>query len=70
MTDLTINDLEIIEAYRLIEEKVYRVRVKGTKIIFNVHADERREALDKALKMAKTIGLSEEIVKIIKSKQT
>lgn len=44
-------ELEIIEEYYQINVKRYRIRVKGSKIIFNVTAESEHEAIDKARRM-------------------
>jgi hypothetical protein len=44
-------ELEIVEAYKLLGEPRFRVRVKGTKLVINVHALSEEEALEKARKI-------------------
>lgn len=41
-------DLEIVEEYILMGERRYRVKVKGAKLVVNVAAGSREEALRKA----------------------
>jgi hypothetical protein len=44
-------ELEVIESYKLMGEPRFRVRVKGTRMVINVHALNEEEALKKARKM-------------------
>ncbi len=44
-------ELEIVESYRLLGEPRYRVKVKGTNLVINVHALSEDEALEKAKKI-------------------
>ncbi len=55
-------DLEILERYVFLGQPRYRVRLKETNILFNVNAISDDEALEKALEMARKIGLSREVV--------
>jgi len=55
-------DLEILESYVFLGQSRYRVRLKGTNILFNVNAISDDEALEKALEMARKIGLNKEVL--------
>ncbi len=55
-------DLEILERYVFLGQSRYRVRLKETNILFNVNAISDDEALEKALEMARKIGLNREVV--------
>ncbi len=70
MTSIKREQLEVIEVYRFLGEKVYRVRIRDTNIVFNIQADSSEEALDKALKMANSIGLTSEVVEAIKTRKS
>ena len=50
-------ELELIETYELVGEKRYRFRIKGTKIVVNVAAENESEAVEKALKLIKDLEL-------------
>ena len=50
-------EFEIIESYTLFGKKRWRVRVKGTKIVFNVVANDENEAIEKAKKWAEELEL-------------
>ena len=41
-------EFEVIEEYLLEGEHRFRIRVRGTKLVFNLHANTREEALNKA----------------------
>lgn len=55
-------DLEILERYVFLGQSRYRVRLKETNILFNVNAISDDEALEKALEMARKIGLNKEVL--------
>ncbi len=50
-------ELEIIEDYIQHGTRRFRVRVKGTKYIINVRAENAEEAINKAKKMAEKLGI-------------
>lgn len=50
-------ELEIIEDYIQHGARRFRIRVKGTKYILNVRAENAEEALNKAWKMAEKLGI-------------
>ena len=52
MGDLTVLELELIEVYELLGEKRFRFRVKGSKIVINVSAEDLEEARKKAADIA------------------
>ena len=54
-------EFEILEEYELFGEKRFRVRIKGTKIVLNVSAENNEEAIRKAKELVKKIRLSEVI---------
>ncbi|HIQ03852.1 MAG TPA: hypothetical protein EYH40_05490 [Desulfurococcales archaeon] len=58
-------EYEIIEEYEVSGQKRFRVRVKNTRIIFNVSASNPNEALEKAKKLAEEIELPRYIDKYI-----
>ncbi len=41
-------ELEVVESYKMLGEPRFRVKVKGTNIVINVHASSEEEALKKA----------------------
>lgn len=41
-------------------EKRYRVKIKDTNIVFNVHAENSDEAIEKTLELIQKVGLTEE----------
>lgn len=51
-------DFEVIEEYIRHGRRVFRVRYKGSKLIFNVTAESEEEALSKARRMAERIQAS------------
>lgn len=50
-------ELEVVEEYMLLGEPRYRVRVKGTNLVINVHASSREEALEKARRIAESLSV-------------
>ena len=48
---------EVIEEYELQGEKRFRVRVKGTILVFNVRASSPEEAVGKAKRIMQEMGL-------------
>ncbi|MCD6113763.1 MAG: hypothetical protein J7J78_00490 [Thermoprotei archaeon] len=54
-------EFEILEEYELLGERRFRVRIKGTKIVLNVSAENNEEAIRKAKELVKKIRLSEVI---------
>ena len=58
-------EYEIIEEYEIAGQKRFRVRVKNTRIIFNVTANNPDEALEKAKKLAEEIELPRYIDKYL-----
>jgi len=54
-------ELEILEEYELLGEKRFRVKIKGTKIVLNVSAENNEEAIKKAKELIKKIRLDEVI---------
>lgn len=54
------SELKILESYELFGELRYRVCVQGTNIVVNVKASNPEEALDRALEILSSIGLSDE----------
>ncbi len=61
-------DLEILEVIILMGEKRYRVRIKDTNIVFNVHADDKDEAIGKTMELIKRVGLTDEVLSKLKSR--
>ena len=61
-------DLEILERYVFLGQSRYRVRLKETNILFNVNAISDDEALEKALEMARKIGLNKEVLDEIRGR--
>ena len=55
-------ELEILERYVFLGQSRYRVRLKKTNIVFNVNAISDEEALEKALEIARKIGLNKEVI--------
>ncbi len=53
-------DLEVIEVLLFMGEKRYRVKIKDTNIVFNVHAENSDEAIEKTLELIQKVGLTEE----------
>lgn len=60
--------LEIIEEYELLGEKRYRLRIKGTNVIINVHANSNEEAVEKARHILQEMGLLEEVKRLQSSR--
>ena len=58
------DDFEVIEEYELMGEKRFRLRLKGTNIVFNVAADNRDKAVEKALEIARRLEIEKVIDKI------
>lgn len=54
-----MSELEILEKYELLGETRFRVRIKGTKIVLNVRAKNKEEALEEAKKMMERVKLNE-----------
>ncbi len=54
-------EFEILEKYELLGEKRFRVKIRGTKIILNVSAENNEEALRKAKELVRKIKLDEVI---------
>jgi hypothetical protein len=54
------SELKILESCELFGELRYRVCVQGTNIVVNVKASNPEEALDRALEILSSIGLSDE----------
>jgi len=54
-------EFEILEEYELLGERRFRVRIKGTKIVLNVSAENNEEAIRKAKELVKKIRLDEVI---------
>jgi len=50
-------ELEVVESYTLLGERRWRIRVGGTRIVLNVAAPTREEALRKAEEMLSRVGL-------------
>ena len=61
---MTREDFEVIEEYELMGEKRFRVRLRGTNIVFNVSASNRDEAIAKALEMAKNLEIERVVEKL------
>ncbi len=49
--------LEVIEEYIIEGKKRFRVRVKGTNIVFNVSANSPNEAASRAAELALKLGI-------------
>ncbi len=64
--DIPLRDLVIVEKYVFLNEKRYRIRVKGTNIVFNVKADNDEEALEKTANLIRTTGLTKDIIESIR----
>lgn len=58
----------IIEKYVFLGTNRYRVQIIGTNIVFNVKALTEEEALEKALKLAEKIGLTNEHIEKLQSR--
>lgn len=56
-------NLQLIERYEMLGETRYRLRVKETNIVLNVKALSEEEAYEKALRMLRDLGLSDEVIK-------
>ncbi|MET1160744.1 MAG: hypothetical protein ABWW65_07275 [Thermoprotei archaeon] len=65
---LSKGNLRIIERYNFLGITRYRIYVVGTNIVFNVQAHSDEEAIEKALELAKKMGLTDEVVEAIKEK--
>jgi uncharacterized OsmC-like protein len=63
---VTKKDLEVTEKITVMNETRFRVRVKGTRIVFDVHALNEEEALEKAVELAKTISLEDRIINALR----
>lgn len=57
MSTNTEVELELIEEYRINDEHRFKLKVKGTNIIFNVAADDLGEAVNKVIKMMKDLKM-------------
>ncbi len=58
------DDFEVIEEYELMGEKRFRLRLRGTNIVFNVAAEDREKAVEKALELARRLEIEKVIDKI------
>mgnify|MGYP000619078820 CR=1 FL=1 len=58
-------EYEVIEEYEISGQKRFRIRVKNTRIIFNVTASDPEEAIEKAKKLAEEIELPRYIDKYL-----
>ena len=58
------DDFEVIEEYELMGEKRFRLRLRGTNIVFNVAAEDREKAVEKALEIARRLEIEKVIDKI------
>ncbi len=63
-------DLEIVEVLLFMGEKRYRVRIKNTNIVFNVHAEDSNEAIEKTLELIQKVGLTEEALAKLRGEGT
>ncbi len=61
---LTRDDFEVIEEYELLGEKRFRVRLKGTNIVFNVSASSKEEAVERALELARRLEVDKVVDKL------
>ncbi len=61
---LSRDDFEVIEEYELLGEKRFRVRLKGTNIVFNVSASSKDEAVERALELARRLEVDKVIDKL------
>lgn len=57
-------DFELIEEYELMGEKRFRLRLRGTNIVFNVAASSREEAVERALELAKRMEIDKVVDKL------
>lgn len=62
------SQLRIIEKYVFLGQLRYRVQVVGTNIVFNVSAESDDEALEKALELARKVGLTKEVIEEIRKR--
>ena len=60
-------DLEIIDVYKLLGETRYKIRVKGTRLVFNVHANTGEEAIRRVLSLIKKTGLTDTVIERLRS---
>ncbi|AEM38837.1 hypothetical protein Pyrfu_0968 [Pyrolobus fumarii 1A] len=58
------NDFEVIEEYELMGEKRFRVRLKGTNIVFNVAANDAKDAVERAVELARKLEIDKVLEKI------
>ena len=58
------DDFEVIEEYELMGEKRFRLRLRGTNIVFNVAAEDREKAVEKALEIARRLEIEKVVDKI------
>lgn len=68
MSELTKSDLLIKERYVFLGQTRYRIQVIGTNIILNILAENDEEAYDKAIVLAKKMGLTKDVIEVIKRK--
>ncbi|WFO75761.1 hypothetical protein J4526_02550 [Desulfurococcaceae archaeon MEX13E-LK6-19] len=66
--ELSKKDLLIKEKYVFLGQMRYRIQVVGTNIILNISAENDDEAYEKALNMTRKMGLTKDIVNIIKNR--
>lgn len=66
--ELSKKDLLVKEKYVFLGQMRYRIQVVGTNIVLNVSAENDEEAFDKALSIVKKMGLTRDVVDMIKSK--
>ncbi len=59
-------ELEVVEEYELLGEKRFRIRVRGTRVYFNVSAETPEEAKEKAARMIKELGI-DSLISMLKS---
>ena len=57
-------DFELVEEYMLEGEKRFRLRLRGTNIVFNVAASNLDEAIDKAMELAKRLEIEKVLDKL------
>ncbi len=55
-------ELEIIDVYKLLGETRYKIRIKGTKLVFNIHANTGEEAIRRVLSLIKKTGLTDTVI--------
>ncbi len=66
--ELSKKDLLIKEKYVFLGQMRYRIQVVGTNIILNISAENDDEAYEKALNMTRKMGLTKDIVNMIKNR--